>query len=41
MTSPACGWLPQVEEAERDGWAGECTEAGLEATRGFFGSVEQ
>ena len=29
-------WMPQVEEAERDGWPDEYTGAGMEATRGFF-----
>jgi hypothetical protein len=33
---PAGIWMPQVEAAERDGWPGEYTEAGVEATRWFF-----
>ncbi|MCJ7780254.1 MAG: hypothetical protein MUQ27_05465, partial [Acidimicrobiia bacterium] len=30
-------WMPQVGDAERDGWLGY-TERGVEATRGFFTS---
>jgi len=33
---PAGIWMPQVGEAERDGWPGEYTAAGIEATKGFF-----
>ena len=36
---PAGVWMPQVMEAERDGWPKGYTEAGVEATRGFFGMV--
>ncbi len=32
--------MPQVGEAERDGWPGEYTAAGIEATRGYFGAVD-
>jgi hypothetical protein len=34
---PAGIWMPQVGEADRSGWSGEYTEAGVEATRAFFG----
>jgi hypothetical protein len=34
---PGGAWMPQIEAAERDGWPGEYTETGVEATRGFFG----
>ena len=37
---PAGAWMPQVGVAGRDGWPDEYTEAGIEATRVFFG-VEQ
>ena len=33
---PAGVWMPQVGDAERNGWPGEYTEAGIEATRGFL-----
>ncbi len=36
---PAGAWIPQVGEAERSGWPGEYTEAGVEATKGFFGAA--
>ena len=36
---PAGIWMPQIEAAERDGWPGEYTERGVEATRGFFGAI--
>jgi hypothetical protein len=36
---PAGVWMPQLGEAERDGWPDEYTGAGVEATRAFFGSV--
>ncbi len=36
---PAGVWMPQVGVAERDGWPDGDTEAGVEATRGFFESV--
>jgi hypothetical protein len=29
--------MPQLGEAERDGWPDGYTEAGVEAARGFFG----
>jgi hypothetical protein len=31
--------MPQVGEAERDGWPGEYTARGVEATRGFLREV--
>ena len=34
---PAGTWMPQVGDAERDGWPEGHTEAGVEATKGFFG----
>ncbi len=33
---PAGVWMPQVTDAVRDGWPGEYTKAGVEATRAFF-----
>jgi hypothetical protein len=33
---PAGIWMPQVGEAERDGWPDRYTEEGIEATRKFF-----
>lgn len=36
---PAGIWMPQVDEAERDGWPDGYTGEGMAATRGFFGSV--
>jgi len=33
-------WMPQVVEAERDGWPEGYTGAGVEATRAFFGVVD-
>jgi hypothetical protein len=33
---PAGIWLPQVGEAERDGWPDEYAEAGIEATKELF-----
>ena len=35
---PAGIWLPQVGEAERDGWLEEYAGQGMDATRGFFRS---
>jgi len=32
-------WMPQVEEAERDGWPDGYTGEGMAATRGFLGSA--
>jgi hypothetical protein len=32
---PAGVWMPQVGEAERDGWPDGYTGQGMEATRGF------
>ena len=32
---PAGVWMPQVGEAERDGWPEEYTAGGVEATRGL------
>ena len=32
--------MPQVGVAERDGWPEPYTERGVEATRGFFGAVD-
>ena len=34
---PAGVWLPQVVEAEADGWQEEYTGAGMEPTRAFVG----
>jgi hypothetical protein len=33
---PAGVWMPQVENAEQDGWPKEYTAGGVEATRGFL-----
>jgi hypothetical protein len=34
--SPAGVWMPQVGEAERNGWPDGYAGEGVEATRGFF-----
>jgi len=34
---PAGAWMPQVGVAERDGWPSSYTEAGIKATREYFG----
>lgn len=31
--------MPQVAQAERDGWPDEYTGDGMEATRGFLGAT--
>ncbi len=38
---PAGIWIPQMGESERDGWPGEYTDAGIDATRGFFGNKQR
>jgi hypothetical protein len=39
---PSAGiWMPQIEAAERDGWPDGSTEAGIDATRGFFGNEQR
>jgi len=34
---PAGIWMPQIAEAERDGWSNEFTPLGINAIRSFFG----
>jgi hypothetical protein len=36
---PAGAWMPQMGEAERDGWLDGHTQVGVEATRAFFGTA--
>lgn len=36
---PAGAWMPQVVEAERDGWPEEYTERGVDVETAFFGVV--